>query len=100
MANQTLQLSSTVSQSPELVSAKVEGETALMSILNGAYYGMDRTGSRIWALIERPRAVSAVVDQLLTEFSVARPTCEQHVLAFIQRLVDANLVQLSDAPAR
>lgn len=100
MPDQPILLSSVITQSPELVSAQVEGETALMSILNGAYYGMDPVGSRIWALIEQPRTVAAVVDQLLTEFSVARPTCEQHVLAFIQRLADASLVQLSDAPAR
>ncbi len=71
---------------------RLEGQTALMSIINGAYYGMDHVGSRVWELIEQPRAVSGVVDQLLTESAVARPNCEQHVLGFLQKLADADLL--------
>lgn len=100
MTKTQISLASVVTQSPELVSTSLEGQTALMSILNGAYYGMDRVGSRVWELIEQPRAVSAVVDQLLTEFEVARPTCEQHVLGFLQKLADADLLQVTDGPAR
>lgn len=100
MTKTTVALSTVVAQSPELVSTSLEGQTALMSILNGAYYGMDRVGSRVWALIEQPRAVSAVVDQLLQEFAVERATCEQHVLGFLQKLADADLLQVTDGPAR
>ena len=100
MSKTTVALTTVVAQSPELVSTNIEGQTALLSILNGTYYGMDRVGSRVWALIEQPRAVSAVVDQLLTEFAVERATCEQHVLAFLQKLADADLLQVTDGPAR
>ena len=92
MAQSVITLETVVAQSPELVSTRLEGQTALMSIINGAYYGMDRVGSRVWELIEQPRAVSGVVDQLLTEFVVARPNCEQHVLGFLQKLADADLL--------
>jgi hypothetical protein len=92
MSKTTVALTTVIAQSPELVSTNIEGQTALLSIHNGAYYGMDRVGSRVWALIEQPRAVSAVVDQLLKEFAVERPTCEQHVLTFLQKLADADLL--------
>ena len=100
MSNNPLILSSVVTQSPELVSANIEGQTALMSITNGSYYGMDPIGSRVWALIAQPRSVSAVVDQLLTEFAVERPICEQHVLAFLQTLAAADLLQVTDGSSR
>ena len=92
MPKVTVALTTVVTQSPELVSTNIEGQTALLSILNGAYYGMDRVGSRVWELIEQPRAVAAVVDQLLLEFAVERATCEQHVLTFLQKLADADLL--------
>ncbi len=100
MTKTALSLQSVIAQSPELVSTSIESQTALMSIDNGAYYGMDRVGSRVWELIEQPRAVSAVVDQLLNEFAVERATCEQHVLTFLQKLADADLLQVTDGPAR
>ena len=100
MSKTTVALTTVVAQSPELVSTNIEGQTALLSILNGTYYGMDRVGSRVWALIERPRAVSAVVDQLLQEFAVERATCEQHVLDFLQKLADADLLLVTNGPAR
>ena len=92
MSKTTVALTTVVAQSPELVSTNIEGQTALLSILNGTYYGMDRVGSRVWELIEQPRAVAAVVDQLLLEFAVERATCEQHVLTFLQKLADADLL--------
>lgn len=94
MTKTALTLQSVVGQSPDLVATTIEEQTALMSITNGAYYGMDKIGSRVWELIVQPRAVSAVVDQLLTEFEVDRPTCEQHVLAFLQKLADAELLSV------
>lgn len=100
MPKTTVALSTVVAQSPDLVSTSIESQTALMSIVNGAYYGMDRVGSRVWELIEQPRAVSAVVDQLLQEFAVERATCERHVLTFLQKLSDAGLLQVTDGPAR
>lgn len=97
MSKPSISLSTTVAHSPELVSTRIDDQTALMSVVNGAYYGMDRVGSRVWELIAEPQVVSRVVDQLLTEFEVERPTCEQHVLGFLQKLADADLLQVSDA---
>lgn len=95
-----IQPASTVAQAPDLVSTSIEGQTALMSFNSGAYYGMDPVGSRIWELLAQPRTVAAVVDQLLIEFAVDRPTCEAHVQGFLQKLADAKLLQVNDAPAR
>ena len=94
MPKTAITLATIVAQSPELVSTSIADQTALMSIANGAYYGMDAVGSRVWQLIATPQPVSAVVDALLVEYAVARPTCEQHVLAFLQKLADADLLAL------
>jgi hypothetical protein len=99
MSKPSITLSSVVAQSPELVSTRLGAETALMSVAHGSYYGMDRVGSRIWELIAQPRRVGSVVDELLGEFSVERSLCEQHVIAFLQKLAEVDLVQVSDAPA-
>ncbi len=73
---------------------------ALMSIRNGAYYGMDPVGSRVWELIAQPIRVSDVCESLLGEFEVERSKCEEQVLAFLLQLADAELLVVGDEQAR
>lgn len=54
MVNNEINLNSVVAQSEDQVSTELDGETVLMSIEQGNYYGMDKVLSRIWALIEKP----------------------------------------------
>lgn len=88
-------LTSTVTQSEDQVSTELDGETVLMSIEQGNYYGMDKILSRIWALIEKPIAVSALCDQLMKEYDVERDACEKDVLNVLNELAKEDLLKLS-----
>ena len=95
-----ISMNNVVAQSEELVSSDLDGETVLMSIEKGKYYGMDAIGSRIWMLIEQPILVSELCDTLLKEFDVVREQCEQDVLAFLNQLARDNLAKVIDAAAK
>ncbi|MBI5800766.1 MAG: PqqD family protein [Verrucomicrobia bacterium] len=71
-----------------------------MSIANGAYYGLDPVGSRIWELIAERRRVGAICEQLLAEFAVDRAKCETQVLAFLHRLANDGLLSVSHEQPR
>lgn len=86
-----------VTRSEELVSSDLDGETVLMSVQNGKYYGLDEIGSRIWSLIEQPRSVSELCDILLGEFDVEREQCERDVFAFLNKLAEDDLMKVVDA---
>ena len=86
-----------VAQIEELVSSNLDGETVMMSVENGKYYGMDAIGSRVWALIKQPRSVSELCDILLREFNVARERCEKDVLIFLNKLAEDNLIRIVHA---
>jgi hypothetical protein len=88
-----------IAQIEELVSSDLDGETVMMSVKNGKYYGMDAIGSRIWALIKKPRSVSELCDILLMEFNVDRDRCKKDVLAFLNKLAEDNLVKIIDEKA-
>ena len=90
----TMAPNTTVTQTKELVSSDLDGETVLMSIETGKYYNMDPIGSRIWALIEEPLSVSKLCDILLGEFKVDREQCEKEVLTFLNKLTEDNLIQV------
>ncbi len=92
----TISLNSNVKRADNLVSCDLDGETALMSVENGKYYAMDPVGGRIWALLEQARPVSAMCSLLLEEFEVEPSQCEHDVLAFLNQLVQDNLVEVAD----
>src|SRR5262245_41957961 len=76
--------------------AEIDGEVVLLSVDNDTYYDMNDIGSRIWALVEQPISIAALIDQLVGEFAVERAVCEDDVLAFLNELHVNGLVQIAD----
>lgn len=92
-----LTLQSTVARSPDQVSGDLDGKVVLLSIANGEYYNMNEVASRIWALLEKPMTVAALIETLLAEFEVERATCEREAMAFLQRLLKDKLLLVTPA---
>ena len=86
-------IDSVVSQSTNQVACELDGETVMMHIDSGEYFGCDSIGSRIWELLEEPRAVADVCETLVSEFDVEREQCECDVLTFLNDLVSESLVE-------
>jgi hypothetical protein len=70
----------------------MDGETVMMSIDNGEYFGLDPVGSRIWTLIENPIRIDKLIEQLLEEFDATKEQCELDTLEFLNQLQDKNLL--------
>jgi hypothetical protein len=87
----------TLVRSQDQISGEIDGKIVLMSIENGEYYNMNAVGSRIWALLEKPTTIAALIDQLLSEFEVERAVCEQESLAFIAQLTKDKLIRIESA---
>lgn len=87
-------LASIVVRSSEQVSGDIDAQAVLLSIDTGKYYSMNEMGTRIWARIETPVQVDALVEELLAQFDVQRAVCEAEVLAFLARLQTERLLQV------
>lgn len=85
---------SVIVRSPDQVSGDLDGKVVLLSIENGEYYNMNEVGSRIWALLEKPMTVAALIEQLLAEFEVDRATCEQEAAVFLEQLQKDKLLRV------
>lgn len=98
-ASSVITIDSMIRQGENQVSAEIDGEVALMSIVNGKYYNMNSTGSRIWGLIDQPRRIADVCETLLEEFVIDREQCQSEVLAHVQELIQQKLVEVTRAAA-
>ena len=88
-------LSSIIQRMEGIVQSEIDGETVMMSIENGAYYGLDTIASRIWTLIETPQSAQTICDQLQLEYEVDDDQCKDDVLYFINEMAEHNIIQVN-----
>lgn len=80
--------------SQDQVSSDLAGESVILNLKNGTYYGLNELGSVIWEFIQEPKTVAAICDSILQEYEVDAETCESSVQALLSDLVDAQLVEI------
>ena len=81
--------------SQEQVSCKLDSEAAILSLRNGAYYGLDPVGARVWNLLQQPRTLAEVCNILITEYDVDPARLELDLRDLISQLADNQLVEIS-----
>lgn len=67
---------------------------AIVNFDNGVYYGLDRTGARIWNLLREPSTIEQLCDTLADVYDVDRSTLEADLRAFVRDLATQGLVEI------
>lgn len=90
-----LTLETRVAAVRDLLASDLAGEMVLLNLADGVYYGLDAVGAHIWRNIEEPRAIRAIVDQVVARYDVEWAQCEHDVLVFLADLLAHGLVTVS-----
>ena len=80
-------------------SAALPGETIILGMDDGVYYGVAAVGQRIWALLATPTTLGAVHEAIVREFEVERDVAWRDLVAFVIELRAARLVDVGPSPA-
>ena len=73
---------------------KVGGELVFLNMDTGKYYGLDPVGTRIWELLYEKKPLRAVMEQILSEYTVAPSQLEADVLRIVGELQAKGLVKV------
>ncbi|MCW8878896.1 MAG: PqqD family peptide modification chaperone [Kangiellaceae bacterium] len=84
-----------VKRNDEVVEAIIDGETVMMDIESGNYFGLDLVATRIWQIIEKPLTIQDICSQLLTEYDVSEEQCRQDVIDFVSEMFQARTVSVA-----
>lgn len=79
-------------RNPDLIAADLDGDTVMMSIERGEYFGLSGVGSRVWQLLAEPMALPAIVRTICAEYEVDEPTCQADMQAFLADLQQQGLI--------
>ena len=70
-----------------------DGYAVLVDNATGKYYSLGELGGRIWALLEEPATLGALIGMLTEEFDVTAGQCRADILPFLAALVNRGLLR-------
>jgi hypothetical protein len=94
MPDPTLTPQTRVRRIDDVLDTEIDDQTVMMDIEQGSYFGLNQTGTRIWALLAEPMVIGELCDQLTEQFDVPREQCEQQVVDFLGNLLARGLLQV------
>ena len=72
--------------------AKVDGEMVLMHLDTAAYFGMDKTTTHIWELLENRMSLDQLVGKLTALYDVDAETCKSDILPVVQDMIEKEFL--------
>jgi Coenzyme PQQ synthesis protein D (PqqD) len=89
------ELTTRVARFGELMSAPVDKEIVILSLASNHYVGLDDIGRRVWELLEAPRRMDELCQQLAGEFDATAEQIAADVLPFLVQLESEGLVHVA-----
>ena len=87
-----LTLDTRVSACEGVLMQELEGESVLLNLSSGIYFGLDEVGTRIWKLLEQPLTATSIAVTISNEYDVQFDRCAREVLVLIEDMSKANLI--------
>ena len=70
----------------------LDGQTVILDLSSGKYFGLNEVGTRVWALMSEGRSVADIVRILALEFEADAATIERDVRDLLETLKSRNLI--------
>jgi hypothetical protein len=74
--------------------ARINDEIVMLDVERGLYLNLNEVGSRIWQLIDGRAAIGDICKKLGAEYTVDAATCEREVIGLIERMRNADIVEI------
>jgi Coenzyme PQQ synthesis protein D (PqqD) len=97
--SEPIQLDCTLVASADQLSSDVNSEAVILDLKSGIYFGLNQVGARVWELLQEPRTVAEIRDQLLDAFDVEPQRCERELLDLLEHLRAERLVEVRHGAA-
>jgi hypothetical protein len=76
----------------EVLARQVGEETVMLDLAQGAYYGLDPVGARMWQLLAEGKTLAEVCDAIIAEYEASRDTIEGDLLTLVDDLMKQGLI--------
>lgn len=87
-------LTDRVAVHPSVICRELSGETVLLNLESGVYYGLDAVGTRVWQLLQQGKTVADVCDVMVEEYDVAPEVLRDDVSRLVEELRERGIATL------
>ncbi|HBY01513.1 MAG TPA: lasso peptide biosynthesis PqqD family chaperone [Rikenellaceae bacterium] len=95
--NPILTQKNVITQTKNILSSNIDGETIILSVIHSKYFCMDSIATDIWSFMIEPISIEDVVNKLIKDYNIDASHCTVEVLAFLEILLEKNLIEVVDA---
>ncbi len=79
--------------SDDAVANPVGGETVILHLGNGHYFGLDEIGTQLWEGLKVGKLPSEICEEILAGYDVGRKKVESDLAQFLHELEEHDLVE-------
>jgi len=87
----------TIARKPGIAATEVDGEMVMMDFAQNKYFGLNSVGTFIWNNIEEKTSIAELRELALTEFDISSQDCEREILSFVDKLLEASLIETTES---
>lgn len=78
---------------------ELDGETVFLNLATSRYYGMDKTGSRMWKALTSSESIQQAHEVLLAEYDVDPEVLRHDLAQLAEKLMETGLLVISSSSA-
>ena len=90
-----MNLEDKVSIPAQVMAREVGGETVILNLESGIYFGLDAVGARIWQLLCEHKTLNEVCDAIVEMYDVTREDIERDLLSLVEALRAQKLIEIA-----
>jgi len=85
-------LDTIVRKNDDIFTGTIDNEMVAISIQSGKYYQLNKTGSRILALLDHPHSVRELCEAMQAKYKIESDVCQDDILEFMKDMANKNLI--------
>ncbi|OLE54007.1 MAG: hypothetical protein AUG51_10310 [Acidobacteria bacterium 13_1_20CM_3_53_8] len=91
-----ISFSSRVRVPRDILITKVGGESVILNLRSERYFGLDDTGTEMWAALSDSESIEAAYRELLQKYDVETDLLRRDLEALVEKLLEQGLIEISD----
>ncbi len=94
-SKQVIEKDTVIVASKEQISSEVAGESVILNLKSGVYFGLNSVGLCVWNLIEQPKTFADIGNALLEKYDVEVEQCNHDLRNLLEALQTQGLIEVS-----
>jgi len=78
------------------LSTTLDGESLILHVDSGQYFGFNDVGTEIWQSLEEPQSIAELTEQIVSEYNVSKDRCHDDIIEIVFELIEKDLVKVAE----